>query len=59
MRLQSWDNLEMAHTGIKVKVDDKSMGYLLVYDTLEEMFKDFPNETEYAQIEVKSHDNIQ
>jgi hypothetical protein len=58
MRIRKWDDAFEVDFGfisgqrLPTKfVNSISIGFLEVYDTLEDLLKEYPNETNYAQIE--------
>ena len=51
MRLNRWDNFELnlGRINVPVKVG-QSIGYMEVYESLDDLKKDYPREEEYAEI---------
>ena len=52
LRLEGWDNLEVMYAGkvLPIKFGGESLGYLQVYDSLEELLAEYPEETKYQEI---------
>lgn len=53
MRVQSWDFKLSSNFPYPISIDTSneiSIGYLPVYDTLEDLHKDFPGETNYVEV---------
>lgn len=58
MRLNKWSELDLSlgRINIPVKVG-KSIGYMEVFETIEDYHKDYPKEINYIQIEtIKNED---
>ena len=52
MRLNRWSDIEAQIGVLKIPIKiNKSIGYMEVYDDLENMLKDYPHEKYYIQVE--------
>ena len=52
MRLNKWDNMEVTIGRINVPVKvGQSIGYMEVYESLDDLKKDYPREDAFMQIE--------
>lgn len=52
LRLEEWTNLEVMFQGriLPANFGGESVGYLQVFDTLEDLLTEFPEETKYQEI---------
>lgn len=58
MRLRKWDDIEATLGRLRVPITlNRSIGFMEVYETVEDMKKDYVNENAYVQVEEITNDS--
>lgn len=53
MRVIKWADLEVTNLShIPVKIDTESVGFLEVFNTIEELLEAYPNEVHYQEVKM-------